>query len=67
MPGVPVRSRSRARRFSIPVATMVSGIRNSIRAVGSETSPVTANARVMECPIVNAVITHSMFRASRNR
>ena len=46
---------------------MVSGMRNSIRAVGSTTAPVTASASVTEWPAVNALITQRLLRQSRAR
>ena len=49
------------------IATIVTGIRNSINGVGSRSAPVTASARVIECPTVNAVTTQSESRQSRPR
>jgi len=61
------RARSRTSRFSTHVATIVKGMRNSIRAVGSTTAPVTASASVAEWPMVNALITQRLLRQSRPR
>ena len=58
----PRAARARGRRtrmFSSPVATIVTGIRNSISGVGRRSAPVTASASVIECPTVNAVTTQS--------
>ena len=44
---------------------MVTGIRNSIRSIGSSTAPLTARASVSEWPTVNAVTTQIAERQSR--
>ena len=51
----------------MPVATMVTGMRNSTSADGNTSTPVTASSSVTECPMVKALITASAARQSRPR
>ena len=54
-------------RFSMHVATIVTGIRNSMTFVGICTAPVAASASVTECPTVNDVTTQIRRRHSSGR